>query len=157
MLIMHRAVPDLVGARACDRGVCRHIGTLPGPVHAHTRHEDTLGTVGIDQRQRNDRRHLLQQAQAIDLVPVVLALLPGKLNHPAELVADSVGESLDPVRGRAGLDLKPFIEIDAAVAKGEPGFDRRAKQQRRHHCDEQGDEILQKQRAARTGHGSDVR
>ena len=55
------------------------------------------------------------------------------------------------------LDLKPFIEIDTAVAKGEPSFDRRTKQQRRHHCDEQCDEVLDEQGAARTGHGSDVR
>ena len=85
-------------------------------------------------------------------VPVVLALLPGKLYHPAELVADAVGESLDPVGCRAGLNLKPFIEIDTIVAKGEPGFGCRTKQQRRHHRDKQCDEVLHEQGAARTSH-----
>ena len=46
---------------------------------------------------------------AVDPVPVVLALGPGKLHHPAELIAYSVGESLYPVGCRAGLDLKPSL------------------------------------------------
>ena len=120
-------------------------------------HENAFGAGRVDQRERNDRRHLLQQAQPVDPVPVVLALGPGKLHDPAELIAYSVGESLDPVGCRAGLDLKPFIEMEAIVAKGEPGFDCGAKHQRHHHCDKQCDEVLQEQGAARTGHGSDVR
>ena len=119
---MHRAVPDPVGARTDDRWIFRHIRAAAGPVHAHAGYENAFGAGRVDQRERNDRRHLLQQAQAVDPVPVVRALGPGKLHHPAELIAYSIRESLYPLGCRAGLNLKPFIEIDAIVAKGEPGF-----------------------------------
>ena len=82
---------------------------------------------------------------------------PGKLHDPTELIANSVGEGLDPVGRGAGLDLKKFIEIEPIVAKGEPGFGCRAKHERHHHCDKQRDEILQEQGTARTGHGRRIR
>ena len=89
--------------------------------------------------------------------PVVLARRPGKLHDPAELIAYPVGESLYPVGRRASLDLKEFIEIEAIVAKREPGFGCGTKHERRHHCDKQRDEVLHEQGAARTGHQRKIR
>src|SRR2546427_60015 len=107
------ATADPVGARADDRRICRHIGAATGSVHADAGNENPFGTARVDQRERNDRRYLLQQPQPIDPAPFVLALGPGKLHDPTELIANSIGEGLYPVCCGAGLDLKEFIEIEA--------------------------------------------
>jgi enoyl-CoA hydratase len=57
----------------------------------------------------------------------------------------------------AGLDLKEFIEIEAIVAKREPGFGCGTKHERRHHCDKQRDEVLHEQGAARSCHRRKIR
>ena len=156
-LIVHRAIPDPVGARADNRGIRRHISAAAGSVHAHAGYENPFGAGRVDHRERNDRRHLLQQTQPVDPAPVVLARRPGKLHDPTELIAYSVGESLYPVGCGAGLDLKEFIEIEAIVAKREPGFGCGTKHERRHHCDKQRDEVLHEQGAARTCHRRKIR
>ena len=118
--------------------------------HADAGNENPFGTARVDHRELNDRRYLLQQPQPVDPAPFVLALGPGKLHDPTELIAYPVGESLYPVGRRAGLDLKQFIEVEAIVAKREPGFGRGTKHQRRHHRDKQCDEVLDEQGASRT-------
>ena len=80
--------------------------------------------VGSTSGERNNRRHLLQQAQPVDPAPVVLARRPGKLHDPAELIAYSVGESLYPVGRRASLNLKILVDFKPIITKGKPGFGR---------------------------------
>src|SRR5436189_84121 len=82
-----------VVATADNRGIRRHIRAAAGSVHAHAGYENAFGAGRVDQRQRNNRRHLLQQAQPVDPAPVILAGRPGKLHDPTELIAYSVGES----------------------------------------------------------------
>src|SRR6185312_16901978 len=108
-------IPDPVGARADDGGIRRHVRAAAGSVHADTRYENAFGAGCVDQRERDDRRHLLQQTQPVDPAPIVIARGPGKLYDPAELIAYSVGEGLDSLSGRAGLNLKDVVEIDLVV------------------------------------------
>ncbi|XSC48667.1 hypothetical protein ACF1BQ_021995 [Bradyrhizobium sp. RDT10] len=61
------------------------------------------------------------------------------------MIANSIGKSLYPVGRGTGLDLKQFIEMEAMVAKGEPRFACGAEDERHHHCDKQGDEVLEEQ------------
>jgi hypothetical protein len=83
-------------------------------------------------------------------VPLVVALGPGELHHPAELIADAFDEGLNPACSRARFGLQEITKGDALVAIAEPGFAGRAQQQWHHHGDEQRDEIFDEQRATRT-------
>jgi hypothetical protein len=106
----------------------------------------------VNQRDRNDRRHLLQQTQRIDPASVIFALGPWKLHDPAELIAYSIDESLYPVGCRPGLHLKNLIEMKTLVSIAEPGLARSAQHKRHDHCDKQCDEVLEEERATRAGH-----
>jgi hypothetical protein len=97
----------------------------------------------VNQRDGNDRRHLLQQTQRIDPVAVILALDPGKLDRQAELIAYSIDIILYPFGRRSGLCLKKFIEMEALVSIAEPRFACSAEHKRHHHCDKQRDEVLE--------------
>ena len=44
-LIMHRAVPDAVRARADNRGISRHVRAAAGSVHAHAGNENAFGAI----------------------------------------------------------------------------------------------------------------
>jgi len=58
--------------------------------------ENAFGSGLVHQCNGNDRRHLLQQTQRIDPVPVILALDPWKLDRQAELIAYSIDIILYP-------------------------------------------------------------
>jgi hypothetical protein len=78
LLILHGAVPDLVGAGTDDRGISGHVDTPARPVQAQPGHEDTLGSRLVKQRNGDDCGDLLQQAQRVDPVQVIVSLRPGK-------------------------------------------------------------------------------
>ena len=149
VVILDRAVPGLVGTRANDGGIGGHVDASACPVQVQPGYEDTFSAGLIDQRDRDDRGHLLQQAQRVDPAPGIVIAGPRKLHRPAKLVADPVGESLYPVRRQARLDPEDFTDMAALVAIAEPALDRRANDEGHDRGDKQGREILPEQRAPR--------
>ena len=94
--------------------------------------------------------YVMQQPERINPVPVILILGPRKLHGPAELIAYSIGESLYFPGSRMSFGLKDFAETELLIPITEPGFARRAKDERHNDCDEQRNEVLDEERAAWT-------
>ena len=143
-----RPEPDSVGPRAGHRGLRGEIGAAFDPVQPDARHEQPLPAVGIDQGEALDGRHLAQQAQGVEPVPLVAFLRPRQLHRPSELVADSVDEILDLHGRQPGFGVQDVVQPGALVVVAQPCLAAAGDQQRRHDRREERAEVLPEERRA---------
>src|SRR5436309_2627733 len=80
---------------------------------------------------------------------LLIASHPRQLDDPAELITNTINESLDTFGSRARFSLQQFIEGGALTAVTEPGLTGRAQQQRGYNGYKQRDEVFYEQRTAR--------
>jgi hypothetical protein len=136
------SVPNLANARTENRWIIGHICASTDPVQAHSGHKGAFGSSLVNQRDRYDRRNLLQKALCIDLVWVVLAFGQWKLKHPTDLIAYSADECLYAIGCRPRLFLMKFVEKEALGSIAEPRLAYAAKYERHDNCDKQRVEIF---------------
>ena len=103
--------------------------------------------------ERNDRRHLLQQTQSVDPAPVILARGPGKLHDPTELIAYSVGGKPGSGRPPSGPRPEEFRRDRADCHERQTRLRWRNQASAAPPPRQTASRILDKQGAARTGHG----
>src|SRR5213595_1318190 len=80
---------------------------------------------------------------------LLVANHPRQLDDPAELITNTINESLDTFGGRARFSLQQFIEGGALAAVTEPGLTGRPQQQRGYNGYKQRDEVFYEQRTPR--------
>jgi hypothetical protein len=138
----HRPVPDMIGAGP-DHG--RILGTIDAAVDdvgLDPRDMQTLGLPAIDEDDLDDRRHLPQQPQYVEAVPLVSAFPPRQLHGPLQLVGNIVEKSLDLAGGRARLCAQPLRQHHTLIAIAKPRLAGPIGQQRHHNRYEQCDAIF---------------
>ena len=128
-------------ARAIDAAI-DNVGVDP-------RDLQPFDALAIDQRDRDDRRHLPQQPQYVEPVPLVGAFPPRQLHGPLQLVGDVAEKPLDLARGRTRFGVQPLGQHQALIAIAEPRLARSVGEQRHDDSAEQCGKIFSEQRAPR--------
>jgi hypothetical protein len=145
----HRAVPGVIRAGADDGGIARAINAAVDNVGVDPRDLQPFDALVIDQRDRDDRRHLPQQPQYVEPVPLVGPFPPRQLHGPLQLVGDIAEISLDLARGRTRFGVQPLGQYQALIAITELRLARSVGEQRHDDSAEQCGKIFSEQRALR--------